>query len=57
MSPQSKWIDARVDVLLTELSDLGMSMSRVAAAELIRERVEWVATQMRIGKAAALPDR
>jgi hypothetical protein len=55
MSPQSKWIDIRVDVLLTELSDLGMSMSRVAAAELIRERVEWVATQMRIGKAAARP--
>ncbi|MBC7631449.1 MAG: hypothetical protein H7290_08255, partial [Flavobacterium sp.] len=42
------WRDERVDVLLAAMSDLGMSMSRSAAGELIDERVQFVATQMRV---------
>lgn len=42
------WRDGRVDVLLAAMSDLGMSISRFAAGELIDERVEFVATQMRV---------
>jgi hypothetical protein len=55
VSPKPTWINDRVDVLLAELNELGMSMSRAAAAALIRERVEWVASQMRITKASARP--
>jgi hypothetical protein len=47
------WVDGRVDAVLAALGEFGMSMSRVAAAELIDERVHWVATQMRVTPAAA----
>lgn len=48
MSTGIPWRDERVDVLLAAMSDLGMSMSRSAAGELIDERVQFVATQMRV---------
>ena len=38
---------------MTAVSNLGMSMSRPAAAELIDERVKFVATQMRVTPATA----
>jgi len=47
------WLDGRVDVLLASLEDYGMDASRVSAAELIQERVQWVATNMRISPATA----
>lgn len=47
------WLDGRIDVLLAALSDYGMDASRASAAELIQERVEWVATNMRITRATA----
>jgi hypothetical protein len=47
------WIDGRVDVLLAALDDFGMSASRTSAADLIRERVGWVAAQMRVTPATA----
>lgn len=47
------WVDGRVDVLLAALHDLGMSVSRASAAELIGERVRWVSSQMDISPAAA----
>ncbi|MDN5744401.1 MAG: hypothetical protein L0H31_04690 [Nocardioidaceae bacterium] len=47
------WRKGRVDVLLSALSDLGMSMSRAAAGELIDERVQFVAAQMRLTPATA----
>jgi hypothetical protein len=37
------WLDGRVDVLLAALDEYGMSASVVSAAELIQERVQWVA--------------
>lgn len=56
MSPRtSDWLDQRVELLLAELSQLGMTMTPSADGDLIRERVDWVATNMRIGKAAARP--
>jgi hypothetical protein len=48
MSGRRTWRDQRVDDLLSALSDLGMSMSRTAAGELLDERVEFVAAQMRV---------
>lgn len=42
-----------MDALLTAMSDLGMSMSRPAAGELIDERVQFVAAQMRVTPATA----
>ncbi len=53
MPSKPAWIDERAEVLLRHLSDLGMSLSTAAAAELIEERVEFVAVQMRIGTPAA----
>lgn len=47
------WKEERVDVLLSALSDLGMAMSRAAAGELIDERVQFVAGQMRVTPATA----
>jgi hypothetical protein len=53
MSAGRTWKAERVDALLAALSDLGMSMSRSAAAELIDERVQFVAAQMRVTPATA----
>ena len=53
MTPKPTWVDGRVDALLAALYDLGMSMSRAAAAELIHERVRWVSSQMDISATAA----
>jgi hypothetical protein len=53
MTPKRTWVDGRVDVLLTALHDLGMSASRVAATELIQERVRWVSAQAGISPTAA----
>ncbi len=47
------WVDGRVDALLAALHDLGMSVSRAAAADLIGERVRWVSAQMDISPTAA----
>lgn len=47
------WLDGRVDVLLAALGEYGMDVSRVSAAELIRQRVEWVAAHLRITPATA----
>ena len=53
MTRKPSWVDGRVDVLLAALHDLGMSVSRASAAELIGERVRWVSSQMDISPAAA----
>jgi hypothetical protein len=53
MSPKQTWVKGRVDALLGALHDLGMSASRVAATELIHERVQWVSSQMGISPTAA----
>jgi len=53
MSRQHTWVDGRVDVLLAGLHQLGLSGSRAAAADLIRERVRWVSSQAGISPAAA----
>jgi hypothetical protein len=47
------WLDSRIDVLLAALEEYGMDISRVSAAELIRERVQSVATYMRVTPATA----
>jgi hypothetical protein len=47
------WLDRRIDVLLAALNDYGMDASRVSAAELIRERVQWVAAHLRVTPATA----
>ena len=39
MTTKPSWVDGRVDTLLAELHDLGMSVSRAAATALINERV------------------
>lgn len=41
------------DALLGALDELGMSISRAAATELIQERVQWVASQTGISPTAA----
>jgi hypothetical protein len=47
------WLDGRIDVLLAALDDYGMDASRVSAAELIQERVQWVAAHLRVTPATA----
>jgi hypothetical protein len=47
------WLDGRVDVLLATLHEYGMSASVVSAAELIQERVQWVAAHLRVTPATA----
>jgi len=47
------WLDGRVDVLLAALGEYGMDASRSSAAELIQERVGWVATSTRVTPATA----
>jgi hypothetical protein len=53
MARRQSWIDGRVDVLLAELKDLGMSASRAAITDLVHERVQWVASQTGVTPAAA----
>jgi hypothetical protein len=53
MAGRQSWIDGRVDVLLAELKDLGMSASRAAITDLVHERVQWVASQTGVTPAAA----
>ncbi|HEY3514603.1 MAG TPA: hypothetical protein VGL36_35815 [Kribbella sp.] len=53
MTPKLSWVDSRVDMLLAALDDLGMSVSRAAATELLQERVRWVSSQMGISPSAA----
>jgi hypothetical protein len=52
-SRRRTWLDGRVDVLLAALDEYGMDTSRVSAAELIQQRVEWVAAHLRITPATA----
>ena len=47
------WRERRVDDLLAAVSELGMTMSRSAAGELLDERVQFVAEQMRVTPATA----
>jgi len=47
------WRDQRIDDLLGAVSELGMTMSRAAAGDLLDERVEYVANQMRVTPATA----
>ena len=47
------WRDQRIDDLLAAVSDLGMTMSRSAAGDLLDERVQFVANQMRITPSTA----
>jgi hypothetical protein len=47
------WLDGRIDVLLAALDEYGMDASRVSAAELIQERVQWVAAHLRVTPATA----
>jgi hypothetical protein len=53
MTAKQTWVDGRVEVLLAALQDLGLSASHTAAADLIRERVDWVSSQIGISPAAA----
>lgn len=53
MTPKPSWVDGRADAFLAALVELGMSVSRAAATELIQERVQWVSAQMGISPAAA----
>jgi len=53
MTTKPSWVDGRVDTLLAELHDLGMSVSRAAATELIHERVQSVSSEMDISPTAA----
>ena len=53
MTTKPSWVDGRVDTLLAALHDLGMSISRAAATELINERVQWVSSEMDISPTAA----
>jgi len=50
---RSRWIDSRVDAFLAVLSDLGMSISRAAAGEIIAERIQWLSTELGISPVAA----
>jgi len=47
------WREKRIDDLLAAVSDLGMTMSRAAAGDLLDARVEFVANQMRVTPATA----
>jgi hypothetical protein len=53
MTTKPTWVDGRVDTLLAELHNLGMSVSRAAATTLINERVQWVSSEMDISPTAA----
>lgn len=53
VSAARSWREQRIDALLAAISDLGMSMSRSAAGEVIEERVQFVAAQMRVTQATA----
>ncbi|MQA82963.1 MAG: hypothetical protein GEV10_31685 [Streptosporangiales bacterium] len=53
MTPRRTWREERIDALIAAVSDLGMSMSKAAAGELIDERVKFVASQMRVSTTAA----
>ena len=53
VSASTPWREDRVGVLLAALSGLGMSMSPSAAAELIDERVQYVAAHMRVSPRTA----
>lgn len=53
MSPKQSWVDARIDVLLAALHDLGMSASRAAATDLVHERIQWVSSQTGVSPTAA----
>src|SRR5680860_1019782 len=53
MTARRTWRDERVDVLMAAVDALGLSMSRAAAVELIDERVEFVASQMRVSPSSA----
>ncbi|HCB07845.1 MAG TPA: hypothetical protein PLZ93_00635 [Nocardioides sp.] len=47
------WRDKRIDELLEAVSDLGMTMSRAVAGEVLDERVAYVAANMRVTEATA----
>lgn len=47
------WRDRRIHDLLEAVSELGMTMSRAAAGEMLDERVTYVAEHMRVTEAAA----
>jgi len=47
------WRDKRIDDLLEAVSELGMTMSRAAAGEVLDERVAYVAEHMRVTAATA----
>jgi len=47
------WREVRIDDLLPAVSELGMTMSRSAAGELLDERVQYVAEHMRVTPATA----
>lgn len=53
MTPRRAWREDRVDALLHAVSELGMSMSRAAAGELLDERVKFVAAQARVSESTA----
>jgi hypothetical protein len=53
MAGRRTWLDGRVEVLLAALEEYGMDASKMSAAELIQERVRWVAAQMRVTAATA----
>jgi hypothetical protein len=53
MASKPSWVDSRVDSLLAALDELGISVSRAAAGELIQERVQWVSAQMGVSPTAA----
>ena len=47
------WREKRIDELLAAVSELGMTMSRAAAGDLLDERVQFVANRMRVTPATA----
>lgn len=47
------WREKRIDDLLAAVSELGMTMSRAAAGDLLDERVAYVANQMHVTPATA----
>ncbi|MEV5003939.1 hypothetical protein [Nocardioides sp. LML1-1-1.1] len=47
------WRDKRIDDLLEAVSELGMTMSRAAAGEVLDERVAYVAEHMRVTEVTA----
>lgn len=53
MNARRSWKEERVDALLQRCRSWGVSMSRSAAGELIDDRVQFVAAQMRVTPATA----